>query len=90
VPGPSSPRCHTWLTPAQATAPNVVLVLVLPIDHLVRQWARESQLGSRRNAMVAATALTRLRIERQDVEDFLASREPVATPRETEVTAQAR
>ncbi len=69
-------------------------MLVLPIDHLVRQWARqwarESQLGSRRNAMVAATALTRLRIERQDVEDFLASREPVATPRETEVTAQAR
>ncbi len=66
-------------------------MLVPPIDRWVHQWARESQQGSRRNAMVAATALTRLRVERQDVEDYLASREtgPVARE-ETEVTAAAR
>ncbi len=41
--------------------------------------------------MVAATALTRLRIERQDVEDYLASRETGPAARaETEVTAAAR
>jgi hypothetical protein len=65
-------------------------MLVLPIDRWIRQWSRESQLGSRRNAMVAATALTQLRIERQDVEDFLAAREAGPAPRETEVTAVAR
>ena len=62
----------------------------LGIDRWVRQWSRASQLGSRRNAMVAATALTQLRIERQDVEDFLAAREAGPAPRETEVTAVAR
>lgn len=65
-------------------------MLVLPIDRWVRQWSRESQLGSRRNAMVAATALAQRRIERQDVEDFLAAREPRPAPRETEITAVAR
>ncbi len=61
---------------------------------LVDRWAHESQLGSRRNAMVAATALARRRIERQDAETFLATREPaseVAIPTRTaEVTATAR
>ena len=65
-------------------------MLVLPIDRWVTQWARESQQGSRRNAMVAATALTQLRIERQDVEDYLTSRAAATTPRATEVTAAAR
>lgn len=65
-------------------------MLVLPIDRWIRQWSRESQLGSRRNAMVAATELTQLRIERQDVEDFLAAREARPAPREIEVTAVAR
>ena len=66
-------------------------MLVLPIDRWVTQWARESQQGSRRNAMVAATALTQLRIERQDVEDYLASLETGPAAREeTEVTAAAQ
>ena len=61
---------------------------------LVDRWAHGSQLGSRRNAMVAATALAQRRIERQDAEAFLAAREPtpeiaVAT-RKVEVAAAAR
>ena len=46
----------------------------------VRTWAVESQQVARRNAMVAATACTRRRIERQDVDDFLQAR--FAPPRE--------
>ena len=38
---------------------------------LVLGWPVETQLGSRRNALVASTALTQLRREREDVEDFL-------------------
>jgi hypothetical protein len=38
----------------------------------VSSWAVESQLGARRNAMVASTALAARRAERQDVEAFLA------------------
>jgi hypothetical protein len=61
---------------------------------LVDRWAHESQLGSRRNAMVAATALARRRIERKDAEAFLAARElapaVALAPRTVEVTAAAR
>ena len=39
----------------------------------VERWAVESQQRSRRNAMVAATALAQRRAEREDVEDFLAA-----------------
>ena len=35
-------------------------------------WAARSQHGSRRNAMVACTALAERRREREDVEEFLA------------------
>jgi len=44
---------------------------------LVRQalaWPVESQQRSRRNALVAATALARLRHERDEVEEFLEAR----------------
>jgi hypothetical protein len=68
----------------------LVPLIVPPIDRWVRHWSRESQLGARRNAMVAATALTQLRIERQDVEDYLTSRAAARSPRATEVTAAAR
>ena len=37
----------------------------------LRAWPAASQQGSRRNAMVACTALAQRRAERQDVEDFL-------------------
>ncbi len=59
---------------------------------LVDRWAHASQLGSRRNAMVAATALAQRRIERQDAEAFLADRTPApaAVTRTVEVAAAAR
>ena len=43
--------------------------------HLVRSvltWPVGTQLGSRRNALVASTALTQRRREREEVEEFLA------------------
>ncbi|MBI2245337.1 MAG: hypothetical protein HYU55_15860 [Nocardioides sp.] len=40
----------------------------------MRRWPVESQLGARRNAMVAATALAQQRAERDEVEEFLAAR----------------
>jgi hypothetical protein len=39
----------------------------------VGRWPVESQQRARRNAMIAATALTQLRAERQEVEEFLAA-----------------
>ena len=40
----------------------------------VLAWPVETQQGSRRNAMVACTALTERRRERDEVEEFLAAR----------------
>ena len=40
----------------------------------VLAWPVETQQGSRRNAMVASTALTERRRERDEVEEFLAAR----------------
>jgi hypothetical protein len=40
----------------------------------VRAWPMDSQQTSRRNAMIACTALAQRRAEREDVDDFLASR----------------
>ena len=37
----------------------------------VLAWPVETQLGARRNALVASTALTAARRERDDVEEFL-------------------
>ncbi len=45
-----------------------------PVDRWVHQWAVSSQQRSRRNAMVAATALTQRRAESREVEDYLAAR----------------
>ncbi|GAA1765397.1 hypothetical protein GCM10009795_009930 [Nocardioides hankookensis] len=39
----------------------------------VREWPVESQQRSRRNAMIASTALAQRRAELNDVEDFLAA-----------------
>jgi hypothetical protein len=49
------------------------LPLVLPVDRWVERWAIASQQHARRNAMVAATALSQLRAENREVEDFLAA-----------------
>ena len=49
------------------------LPLVAHVDHWVDRWAVASQQQARRNAMVAATALTQRRAETREVEDFLAA-----------------
>jgi hypothetical protein len=41
---------------------------------LLDRWARSSQQQARRNAMIASTRLTQRRIEREEVDRFLASR----------------
>lgn len=56
---------------------------------LVDRWATRSQQGSRRNAMVATTELTRRRIEHDEVESWLAARLPRRTS-EPVVRAGAR
>ncbi len=52
----------------------------------LRRWPVESQLGSRRNAMIASTALAQRRAELDEVEEFLAG---LAGPAVTEVAAPA-
>ena len=47
-----------------------------PLLGRVSAWSVESQLGARRNAMIASTALAARRAERQDVEAFLAAQKP--------------
>ena len=47
--------------------------------NVIHRWAVRSQHGARRNAMVATTELTRRRIERDEVEAYLASRSPRRT-----------
>lgn len=63
----------------------VTHVLRRPVD-AVRSWPVESQLGSRRNAMIASTALAQRRAELDDVEEYLAARRQAPVP---EVAAQA-
>ena len=55
---------------------------------LLDRWARASQQGSRRNAMVAATALTQRRVERDEVEAYLGGRTGRRTAERT-VTVKA-
>lgn len=64
---------------------NVTHVLRRSVD-AVRSWPVESQLGSRRNAMIASTALAQRRAELDDVEEYLAARRQAPVP---EVAAQA-
>ncbi len=55
----------------------------------IARWAVGSQQRSRRNAMLASTALTQRRSERVEVEEFLAStRGHAATPASRPVTAR--
>ncbi len=58
----------------QRVATVVRVMPLAPLSALwgrVRSWPVDSQLGARRNAMVASTALAARRAERTDVEDFL-------------------
>jgi hypothetical protein len=47
-----------------------------PLFGRVSAWSVESQLGARRNAMIASTALAARRAEREDVDAFFASLKP--------------
>jgi hypothetical protein len=52
---------------------TVVTTIIGQLRHLrVLGWAEDSQLGSRRNALVAATALAESRRQHCEVEEFLA------------------
>ena len=48
----------------------------------VRRWPVESQLGARRNAMIASTALAQRRAELDEVEEFLAALGRTPAPEE--------
>jgi hypothetical protein len=52
-------------------------------------WPIASQQQSRRNALVASTALTQRRSAINDVEDYFAAHAAVATVEPTSVTATA-
>jgi hypothetical protein len=49
--------------------------LVSVIDDLARAWPVASQQQSRRNAMIACTALAQRRAEREDVDDYFEAAE---------------
>jgi len=44
---------------------------ILKPVHAVIRWPVSTQIGARRNALVASTALARRRRERDEVEEFL-------------------
>ncbi|GAB2460380.1 hypothetical protein GCM10027062_44990 [Nocardioides hungaricus] len=46
----------------------------------VRRWPVDSQLGARRNAMIASTALAQRRAELDEVEEFLAALREAPVP----------
>lgn len=54
-----------------------------PAFRTVRRWPVESQHAARRNAMIAATALARQRVERDEVEEYLAARHQAPAPTAT-------
>jgi hypothetical protein len=47
-----------------------------PLLDRVSAWSVESQLGARRNAMIASTALAARRAEREDVDAFFKAMKP--------------
>lgn len=67
-----------------------VSALSAPTGRWVGRWAVASQQQARRNAMLASTACMQRRIEREDVEDFLAARYPVAAAAEAAQRAVSR
>ena len=48
-------------------------VVATRVADRVQSWAVESQLGARRNAMVASTRLATRRAERAEVDDYFAA-----------------
>lgn len=49
---------------------------IAAVQHRIDRWAAASQQQSRRNAMVALTALTQRRAELIEVEEYLATLDP--------------
>jgi hypothetical protein len=62
--------------------------MVVVILSLLDRWARSSQQGARRNAMLATTEATRRRVERDEVAAYLQALE--AAPAAPEVATLAR
>jgi hypothetical protein len=54
---------------------------------LLDRWARSAQLQARRNAMIASTRLTQRRVEREEVDRYLASRFETGATRPAQVVA---
>jgi hypothetical protein len=52
---------------------HLVGLVLWPVARPLARWAQSSQRGACRNAMVASTALTDRRRERDEVEEFLAA-----------------
>lgn len=65
---------------------DVTHLLLRPFG-AVRRWPTESQLGARRNAMIASTALAQRRAEIEEVEAFLAGRSHTPTTDDAPHTA---
>ena len=63
-------------------------LLTMPNVPLLDRWARVSQQGARRNAMVATTELNQRRLERDEVEAYLAS--VTQSPRNRSTVVAAR
>jgi len=59
-----------------------------PLLGRVSAWSVESQLGARRNAMIASTALAARRAEREDMEAYFAGLEPREQVLRVAVTAR--
>lgn len=57
------------------------MIVLIP---LLDRWARSSQQQARRNAMIASTRLTQRRVEREEVDRYLAATSRAAGYRSTE------
>jgi hypothetical protein len=55
---------------------SIITALPVRVVARLRAWPTESQLGARRNAMVASTVLAARRAEREDVAAYLAALTP--------------
>jgi len=60
---------------------------IRPAVGAVRRWPVESQHRSRRNAMVAATALAQRRAQVDDVDEFFATLGKAPSPEDADLAA---
>lgn len=81
----SNPPRLTVLTTTRSVPGSAWQVL----SGTVRRWAADSQRTACRNAMVAGTALAARRVEREEVEEYLASRTAAHVPHPHATTGTA-